>query len=257
MDEFGPALLLFAVAGYVTLRHCANRTKFRSAALAWEQNVFESGALGLSLFLIARLILVATSGAATLPMLAPVAAPLWGGMQGVAHLIGLALPFKFSASLIAAFMLGIGGGLLTNLRWSSAEAVGLAVRDYGGDLRIFLHEMAAKGAPVALTLKNRKVYVGFVRVPPALEDPAYVTLLRTLSGYRDGATLQLIFTTSYEHVYEDLEKRPAANEDLSIDIEGFQIVLPLNNVDSANSFDGETYTQYFAAPDSAGVPRSK
>jgi hypothetical protein len=246
VEEFGPALLLFAVAGYLTLRHCANRTKFRWAALEWEQNVFESAALGLLLFFVVRLLAVLMPRAVRLPHVGAVLAPIWYSTEAVFRVVRQALPFRFSGSLVAAFMLGIGGGLLSNVRWRAAESVRRAVRNHGGDLRIFLHEMAVRGAPVSLTMKNRKVYVGLVMVPPGLEEPSYVKLLPTLSGYRDEQTLQLTFTTPYEHVYEDLEKRQSANEEISIEIESFVIVLPLENVDSANQFDDDAYTRYFA-----------
>ena len=246
MEEFGPALLLFAVAGYLTLRHCANRTKFRWAALAWEQNVFESAALGLLLFFLVRLVSALMPRAILLPHFGAWLMPIWFSTETIFGVVRTALPFRFSGSLVAAFMLGIGGGLLSNLRWHPADSVRRAVRNHGGDLRIFLHEMAVKGAPVSLTMKNRKVYVGLVMAPPALEEPSYVSLLPTLSGYRDGQTLQLRFTTPYEHVYEDLEKRQTENEELTIEIESFVIILPLGNVESANQFDDDAYAQYFA-----------
>jgi hypothetical protein len=106
-------------------------------------------------------------------------------MNAVAAAIHEALPFRFSGSLIAAYALGIGGGLLTRLWWHAKEEAYRAVQNHGGDMRIFLHDAAKAGWPVSLTMKNRKVYVGLVIGPPALDDPCYVTLIPTLSGYRD------------------------------------------------------------------------
>src|SRR3954447_19123650 len=104
MDQLGPALLL-AVAGYVTLRHCSNRTKFRWAALDWEQNVFESAALGALLFGIVRIVWTMPPPfrwvAATLEPLEPLA-------NRAATTIHEALPFQFSGSLVAVYLLGIG-----------------------------------------------------------------------------------------------------------------------------------------------------
>src|SRR5436305_1501196 len=98
MDEIGPALLL-AVAGYLTLRHCCNRTKFRWAALDWEQNVFESAAMGALLFGIVRL-------AWTLPppfdRIEAAERPFMPLMNAAAAAIHEALPFRFSGSLVAA-----------------------------------------------------------------------------------------------------------------------------------------------------------
>lgn len=236
MEDFGSALLLFAVAGYVTLRHCANRTKFRWEALEWEQNVFESAVVGLVLFFLVRLIAVVLPDSS------------WWPLQTVKR----ALPFKFSASLVGAFVLGIGGGLISNLRWDAASAVRAAVRNHGGDLRIFLHTAAEDAVPVALTMSTRKVYVGFVMGPPSLREPSYVTLLPTISGYRDEATREVAFTTVYESVYEDLLKRAESGEDLSTQVDEFQIVLPFDEIVSANRYDNEIYLRYFARSVTAG-----
>lgn len=250
MEEFGPALLIFAVAGYITLQNTANRTRFRSIALKWEQNVFESAACGLVMFFFVRFLVARAQEPEPWPIVGFVEKPVWAAGQAVLPFIKKMLPFRFSGSLIATFIFGIGIAWLSNLWWRAPGEVRRAVRGHGGDLRVFLHEKAGEGAPVSLTMKNRKVYVGLVTVPPGLREPSYVTLLPTLSGYRDEHTLRLIFTTPYGHVYEDLERRRLAKEELAISIESFAIVLPLENIDSANQFDDDAYTRYFA-----GVPR--
>lgn len=241
MEEIGPALLL-AVAGYLTLRHCSNRTKFRWAALDWNQNVFESAAVGAALFGVVRLLWTLRPPFA---WMAAMIHPVISAANAAAAAIHDALPFHFSGSLLAAYFLGIGGGYFSNLWWRAEAEVRRAVRNHGGDLRIFLHEAAAAGWPVSVTMKNKKVYVGLVLVPPGLEEPCYVTLLPTLSGYRDSNTLRLVFTTAYEHVYEDLRRRRAV-EPGTLDRNDFAIVLPLANVDSANRYDNDVFRRYFA-----------
>ena len=246
MEEIGPALLL-AVAGYLTLRHSANRTKFRWAALDWEQNVFESAAMGALLFGVVRVVWTMEP---LFPWVASITRPLVRAAASIAAVIHTALPFRFSGSLVAAYALGIGGGCVTNLWWRPAAEVRRAVRSHGGELRIFLHDAAQTGWPVSITMKNRKVYVGLVLVPPGLEEPCYVRLLPTLSGYRESQTLRLVFTTPYEHVYEDLQQR-SKREPPTLDRNDFAIVLPLANIDSANRYDNDAYRRYFA--DDAGA----
>jgi len=231
MEALGPAaLLLLAIAGYITLRHSCRYTKFRWEALAWEQNAFESAALGFALFIVARLLVTVVHGVEG-----------WEPFR----LLKAALPFPFSGSLVAAFALGIAGGWASNVFMDASRAHRRAVRNHGGDLRAFLHDAAHYGNPVALTMDTRKVYVGSIVVPPALREPSYVVLMPTLSGYRDEGTRELIFTTSYDHVYEDLLRRQDDGESVEIDVDAFQIILPLAGVVSANLYDNDVYLRYF------------
>jgi len=240
MEALGSAaLLLFAIAGYVTLRHSCHYTKFRWEALAWEQNAFESAACGFALFLAVRLLVV----------LIP---PLHE--SGAAQLLKSALPFPFSGSLVAAFAVGMAGGHAVNLAWNASRSHRRAVRNHGGDLRAFLHDAAHSGNPVALSMDTRKVYVGSVVVPPALREPSHVVLMPTLSGYRDETTRQVVFTTAYEEVYEDLLRRQDAGEDVEIDVDAFQIVLPLAAIASANLYDNDVYLRYFSGPPEEDEP---
>ena len=172
--------------------------------------------------------------------------PLWPACRAFAWVVRRAIPFPYSPSLVATFFLGIGAGSLSNLWWRAEPEVRRAVGDYGGDLRIFLHDRAKEGSPVSLTMKNRKVYVGLILVPPGLEEPCYLTLLPTLSGYRDAQRITLVFTTAYEHVYEDLERR-SGSEQGSI-AHSFGIVLPVANIESVNRYDNDIYARYFGSP---------
>src|SRR6266567_7031883 len=203
MADFGSTFLLFAVVGYFAVRNIANRTRFRSSTLKWERTVFESAAAGLVLFGIVRLLLVPlVAGHANEPWVVAIVAP------ALQH-IHKYLPFSFSGSFVAAVVLGLGGAKVSNAWWGAKSEIRRAIQDHGGDLRVFLHEAARNGVPVSLTMKNRKVYVGLVMRAPGLQEPSYVRLLPTVSGYREERTLRLVFSTPYEHVYEDLERRQA------------------------------------------------
>ena len=160
----------------------------------------------------------------------------------------------FSGSFVAAVVLGLGGAKVSNAWWGAKSEIRRAIQDHGGDLRVFLHEAARNGVPVSLTMKNRKVYVGLVMRAPGLQEPSYVRLLPTVSGYREERTLRLVFSTPYEHVYEDLERRQAAGEKLAVDISSFVIILPLENIDSANQFDIDVYARHFAGAPGVGRP---
>src|SRR5262245_39731656 len=50
MGDFSFTLIVFGVLGYFLLRHCCHVSSLRWDALEWQQNVFESTAVGLLLF---------------------------------------------------------------------------------------------------------------------------------------------------------------------------------------------------------------
>jgi hypothetical protein len=77
-------------------------------------------------------------------------------------------------------------------------------------------------------------------------DPAYdrkhLTLLPTVSGFRQAETHRLTFTTDYTRVYQEL-----ISEDESRLVKGvrdFEIVVPVAAIQSASSFDWDMYRRF-------------
>jgi hypothetical protein len=57
-----------------------------------------------------------------------------------------------------------------------------------------------KLATIGVTLRNRKIYAGWVvEVPAPNRDLRHVSLVPLMSGYRDEKTLQPIYTKHYAH----------------------------------------------------------
>jgi hypothetical protein len=96
---------------------------------------------------------------------------------------------------------------------------------------------------VSITLKNRKVYVGFVvRTFDPAYDRKYVVILPTMSGYRAESTHRLTFDTDYTRVYQALIAEDESR--LVRGVEDFQVVVPVSEVVSANLFDWEAYQRF-------------
>ncbi len=249
MEKFGSAFLVFAIVGYFTVRNLSNRTRFRANILQWERNIFESAAVGLVLFVVARLLVIPD-----------ILTLVEGHRLGPGVALGIRefktyLPFPFAGSLIVTLGLGVLGAKVSNLWWRPIPEVRRAIQNHGGDLRAFLHNAAERGSPVSLTMSNRKVYVGLVVQAPGLQEPSYVKILPTLSGYRDERTLAVVFNTPYLRVYEDISKRRAAGEKLSVEMANFVFVLPLGSIESANEFDNDIYSRHFSvAPPPESAP---
>jgi hypothetical protein len=98
-----------------------------------------------------------------------------------------------------------------------------------------------RALPVSLTMSNGKVYIGFINESYDVSlDRKEIKLIPLISGYRKEATKEVVFTTYYFDVYEKIEN---LKED--IDLEIFYIILPYNDVKSANLFDFEVYSGVF------------
>ena len=66
-----------------------------------------------------------------------------------------------------------------------------------------------------------------------------------MSGFRDEVTLKVTFDTIYWSVYKSLETRRKSGETV-IEIEHFGVVLPIDQICSANLFDEGVYLTYFS-----------
>lgn len=235
MNEAAFSLVLLA-AGYIALRyvpvtrHQAFRTEghalyFLVVAAAIAASAFTIltlhevstiPRLGITLTtMLARLVNAFGTGAttSTLGTVATLSVPL----VFVTAMV-LELPLRYSSSLRAK--------LLISLRSL-------------GELEEFLWTSAAKQLPVMLTMSSGKVYVGTSIDATSLRDERrWLRLEPLLSGYRDDRH-RFQPVTSYAWIHaSDPAKGSLAQED-------FDVLLPLDDVQSVHAFDLTTYAQKF------------
>jgi hypothetical protein len=118
------------------------------------------------------------------------------------------------------------------------------VRRWGSDLDRLLDQASRQlgsnaPKPIMISLRTRKVYVGFVtRTPDLRPADAFFSLLPIWSGYRDAATLSVKFDTLYP-----LDITATAPGD-------FVTSFPIEAIESAHFFDLDLYVSRFggAAP---------
>lgn len=239
MESIGPLIFLFSLAGgYLFLQVCFF-FKHRWDALEWERNTFEAALVGAVLFVAMR---------AIEPVLVRLS---W--LVAIREWIRGVIPYPYSPTLVAALVCGLIIALVINRYIRREQAIRLAVRHHGGELLILLQEAGVIGAPVSITMANRKVYIGFVMTPPSPKYP-YTKLLPTVSGHRREDSLNLVLDTPYWPVYEDLRRRQARGELLGVDPEDFGIVLPIADICSANLFDDDSYGRYFETVKDVSAP---
>ncbi|KGD65115.1 hypothetical protein Y5S_01549 [Alcanivorax nanhaiticus] len=111
-----------------------------------------------------------------------------------------------------------------------------AIRNH--DLELLMLRAVQKLMAISFTMGNGKIYVGFIvtSVDPAAQGTA-VRILPLMSGFRDKDSGKAEFTTFYDLMYEHISNGNAAH----LSPEDFEIVLPLNEIQSANLFDTDAY----------------
>lgn len=118
------------------------------------------------------------------------------------------------------------------------------VKLLGDDLEYLLLSALDRTMPVLITLNSRKVYVGMVleALDPAI-DRKHLRIAPILSGFRNDDNLEVNFTTNYWQVYEQILE--GTSKSLShLEIQDFEIVLPVCEICSASLFDIEAYYQF-------------
>ncbi|HEV7670189.1 MAG TPA: hypothetical protein VGS22_16850 [Thermoanaerobaculia bacterium] len=109
--------------------------------------------------------------------------------------------------------------------WENARrwALERALLETDDRMLLLLHRAATEEAPVCLSMKNRRAYIGLVRMTTDLRPKGTsLEILPLKSGRRDSETLQLRFDTRY----------PVEKYGKEIRTETFTIVLPLSEVSS-------------------------
>lgn len=173
------------------------------------------------------------------------------------------VPFPYAGTSLIAFLGGALGwwplNLLLRLLGRTRNHYARAAMETWGDyLEILMEDSIQRSLPVAVTLKNGKVYIGWVlqNFDPAYERK-YLRLLPSDSGYRDPATHELNLTTHYSPVLQDVLRRlnegEAAAGSTRLDVldrpslvspEDFQIVLPISEIQSTVLWDWESYALF-------------
>jgi hypothetical protein len=116
-------------------------------------------------------------------------------------------------------------------------------------LEAFLLDAAEREISIAVTMDDRKVYVGYVvsGFDPEIGRKC-ILLLPLMSGYRDPETHILNFTTFYTELYgnegaaDTTMPLPPPLEHLTA--EDFITVLPMDRIVSYRLFDAPAYTEF-------------
>lgn len=235
--ELTALLLLPLVGGYIFANNC-NATRFKAAREEGHRLYFRAAYYGVFLFLIvtiARLLVVwlwpeyREWERTVLPTIQPM---LKDSKEDSAVVVLLAL--------CAMLLGGISGPILNATVFGESRWLKAAIKE--DEFEALLHRALARAMPIALTMENRKVYVGFVSktFEPKMSRKNF-RILPLMSGYRTD-TGKMIFTTFYDEAYARAGVVNGSNSRLTL--EDFEILFPTDKVHSAGLFDVPTYTEF-------------
>ena len=218
-------LILPFLGGYWFLHHFI-LTRDRSQRLDGYRLLGESAFVGVMLVVPARVLVVALK-------LIPDAYKMWRTfVPEELHYAGTAL-MAFGLGLVLPKVCNLW--LTKRKHMTGREAQARAIVKHGNHLLVLLHEAIEKEHPVAVTLDNRKVYIGLVTAAPNLAPhDTHMAVAPFFSGYRDKDTLELTLTVDYLSVYE-------AN---SFDRDDFRVVIATEDIKMATLFDHTAYPKF-------------
>jgi len=210
-------LLLPLLAGYCGL-HICHFFRFRAQKQDGHRLLFESALAGIPLLILGRLTthwIVSES---------------WGRLVERAVVEMGDVPFIGTG--MAALLFGIALPLFANALTSTERAKWWAIKATDNGFLRLAHTALRREMPISLTLKTRKVYIGYVVQTPNLRlAEQYIHVLPLVSGYRESTTLELKLTADYAKVYATGK----------VNVDDFSITIPLASIDSANLFDPNAY----------------
>lgn len=146
-------------------------------------------------------------------------------------------------TLLSGFCLGF---VLDFIPFSKRLFYWIAIKNE--DFERLIYRAHCKPMPISLTMTNCKVYVGYVArgIDPGAKN-THIKIWPILSGYRSPKDGKVKFTTFYDEMYLEVENNEIASERYSsnsVDFDDFQIVLPLEDIKSANLFDVDVYERF-------------
>lgn len=148
---------------------------------------------------------------------------------------------QYLGTCVLSFVIAVGFTKIANRYFiNRTKAIYKAIREVGNELEVLLSESCLEGSLVQITLKNSKVYVGWVEVLPEPSACPYIHLIPFLSGFRDAKRV-LHITTDYSPVYNELIKKGKIK---AINDSNVNIIIQSNQIISAAKFDFDIFEKF-------------
>lgn len=222
-----PTLLLPLVGGYLILVHSLF-FKYRYERISSQKLIFESIIAGILLFFTTYLIRLGTYY--LFPKLFQF---FWNIIQFFPYhrvLLGTAIfSFLFSTSFVYLTNRLLRKRLLSKRRFKIFVK---AIKEHGDELEALFLEAFILRKLVQVTLKNNKIYIGFIERVNEPQKTNYTEIIPFWSGYREPTTKIARYNYFFESVLNSIKK----NEDL-------KIIIKQDEILTASFFDPEIYDE--------------
>lgn len=153
---------------------------------------------------------------------------------------------------LLSFALGALAWIPLNAIFSRAREYERALKKFGSQLENRLFEALDKKTQVLITLKNRKVYIGYVLLLSDIfseRERLYITIWPMLSGYRDPDNLIIKVTNDYTETYQQLDGENLNNIRLFIEnvseVYDLSICIRIDEIVSVTGYDLDVSNSLF------------
>jgi hypothetical protein len=157
----------------------------------------------------------------------------------------------YFGTCLLSLALAYGFTRFRNSRIDDTDAIYSAIQVIGNELELLFATSCVDSQLIQITLKNDKVYVGWVKVLPKPSQCPYVQLIPLFSGYRNAAK-ELQITTDYSPIYSQLIKRGKITNLEDADV---NLVVQVNEVISASKFDFDVFEAFVQAKKNSNQPQ--
>lgn len=149
----------------------------------------------------------------------------------------------------ASLLLAIAGTRILNLKIDESKAIAEAIDRIGNELELLFKMSCQESQLIQITLKNDKVYIGWVELLPEPSLSPYVKLIPLLSGFRDERK-ELQLTTDYSIVYSEYIKRGKIQSPKELEM---NLVIQVSEIISASRFDFDIFEKFLNEADERGT----
>ncbi len=159
----------------------------------------------------------------------------------------VALPFDYAPAAIGSFLLGCLLWIPINVFYSEGKAIRRAIKQNNDPMELLFLRSLDESRQVLMTLKNNKVYIGWITEAPNPVLVKHITIVPTESGFRDTNTKQLTITTRYWQVYQKIQTEQL----LDISQQDFTMVIPVTEILSISIYNPDhVFQQYIHTSES-------
>lgn len=156
----------------------------------------------------------------------------------------MSYPLVFVLSLVMAVWLAVEQGNNAKRALENDETRLQAYREMAAQdgVEALLLQAIDEGKLIFVTLKSRKVYIGYVAAPRMEHhETQHLAIIPYISGYRDKDTLRYHEQHRYFELYLNKDITAVSTP---LTLSHFRHVIPMDQVEGVSLFDTETYKSF-------------